>query len=499
MRSFVEILRRQALLVAVTTLVTVGVALAAASARTSRYEGRAEIVVQAPASKTRATAAANLSRPSQDSSRLVPNEIRVLTSEEVRAVAAKALGFSPTVTARQVGQSDVMEVAATAATPQRARAVARQFAAAYVEFRRAKASDDLLASSREVESALGQLSERIDHAAGPEKSTLEDQYRLFDDVQAQLQVDAASALDQARIVSPTAADASPITPGVTTIGPLAAVVGLVLGVDLALLFNFLDESIRTKGDLELACPGLVVLGTVPQGRDLAALVPGQDRSSPTAEAYRSVRTVLLAARRDPPIRMLQVTSPGPSEGKTTVVANLGMVLAAAGRYVVVVDADLRNPTLNERFGLPNDVGLTSIILGTVPLSIALQRVPDQPRLGVLASGPPAPGQAELLSSSRVAGVLEGVGHYADIVLIDSGPVLGVVDAIVVSRLVDSTVLVSMSGRTKRRDVTRAVEQLLQVKAPLMGVILTGTRNNLDRATTSGRQGLIGPSLDPATP
>lgn len=470
MRSYLAVLRRQAPVVVVAVLVTVGVALAASLTRAPLYEGRAEIVVQVPAPEARTATGSR--QPSLNSSRLVPTEIRVLTSLEVRALATRTLGFSPRVTARQVGQTDVMELMATAATPQRARAIVRQYAAAYVDFRRAGATRDLLASSQVVEAELGRLRDRIDHAGGSEKTTLEAQYGLFGDVQVRLQVDAASALDPARLVTPTSGEISEVGPAVGAVGAWAGVVGLVLGLDLVLLFDFLDESVRSRVDLERAGNGLPVLGVIPGSRDVATLASRRLGSSPAAEAYRSLQTVLVAPQGGPPIRLLQITSAGPGEGRTTTVANLGLALAEAGMNVTLVDADLRRPGLHELFGLTNDAGLTSVAPGITPPSAALQKVTGQARLRVLTSGPPTPDLEELLSS-RLEAVLESLVEGADIVLVDSPAVLAVGDALALSAMVDSVVLVAMSGSTNRHDVTRAVEHLLQVGAPLRGVVLNG--------------------------
>lgn len=477
MRAYLPVLRRHGPLIGVATIVTVGVALAASFARAPLYKGRVEVVVQAPAS-TLAVAPGHHG-PFLDSSRLVPTEIRVLTSQEVSARASRTLGFSTTVTARQVGQTDVMEVTATAATRERAQAAAQQYAAAYVDFRRTAAARDLRSSSGEVEAELRGLEQRIDISAGAERSALENQYALFAHVQAQLQVDAAGSLDRARLVSPTSGGSTRVGPGVATVAVWAAVVGLVLGVDSALLFHVLDETVTNRADLRRASGGLAVLGAIPESREATTLASTRSRGSPTAEGYRALQAVLLAAGRTPPIRTLQITSPGPGEGKTTTVANLGLALAEAGRDVVLVDADLRRPALHERFGLANDIGLTSVVVGSVPVSAALQPVPGQARLRVLASGILILTPGQLMSSRRVVAIFESLRHMADVVIIDTPPVLSAADALVVSRLVDSTVVVASSGRTKRRDVARALEELRKVEAPVVGLVLNGGERDLD--------------------
>ncbi len=194
--------------------------------------------------------------------------------------------------------------------------------------------------------------------------------------------------------------------------------------------------------------------------------------SPATEAYRTLRTAVQFLPLDG-VTMIQVTSPTAGDGKTTTLANLGVALARAGQQVALVCCDLRRPKLHEFFGMTNDVGFTSVLLGKVPLSAALQQVPDQDRLYVLASGPLPPNPSELLSSRRAREVLASLRAEAEVVLIDSPPVLPVSDAMIIAGLVDVTLIVCAADRTSTRDVTRAVEQLRQVEAPLVGAILNG--------------------------
>src|SRR5207249_10429878 len=128
---------------------------------------------------------------------------------------------------------------------------------------------------------------------------------------------------------------------------------------------------------------------------------------------------------DQTLKTVQVTSPSPGEGKTTTLANLGVVLSRAGQNVILVCCDLRRPRIHEFFGLSNEVGFTSVLLGDTPLSAALRKVPDEERLMVLASGPEPPNPSELLSGTRAVEVFTALQGMADIVLIDSPPVLPV--------------------------------------------------------------------------
>jgi len=226
-RSTFAAVQRQAVLVVVATLVTGVVAWAVAAARSPLYEARVELVLQPPAADT-----------------VVPTEVQVASSQEVRALAAKALGPSPRVTARPIPGSNAILLTARAGSPHEAQAAAKGFADAYAGYRRTGAGADLQASEAEVAAELARLQGRIDRATGAERAALQEQYQVFAGVQAQLEVDAASVQDRVRVVSPVAA-VSNVRMAPATVAGWGAVVGLVLGVDLALIFDALDAERET--------------------------------------------------------------------------------------------------------------------------------------------------------------------------------------------------------------------------------------------------------------
>jgi non-specific protein-tyrosine kinase len=187
----------------------------------------------------------------------------------------------------------------------------------------------------------------------------------------------------------------------------------------------------------------------------------------------SLRTSLQFLGLDRPLKIIQITSASAGEGKTTTIANLGVVLARAGQRVVIVSCDLRVPRVHLFFDQSNEVGFTSVLLGQCPLSAAIQPVAGQPGLVVLPSGPPPPNPAELLSTPRASEVLRSIASNCDVVLVDSPPTLPVADARVLSRAVDATLVVARAGKTSRRSLGRAIEVLREVGAPLVGTVLNG--------------------------
>ena len=194
-------------------------------------------------------------------------------------------------------------------------------------------------------------------------------------------------------------------------------------------------------------------------------------TSPAAESYRSLRTSLQFARQERQLRSILVTSPGVGEGKTSTLANLGVVFAQAGERVVLVSCDLRRPRIGAFFGLDEQVGLTCVLLGQQTLEEALLPVPGFDRLSLLPAGPVPPNPAELLGSARARDIFALFRDQFDLVLIDSPPVLPVTDAAILSRYADATLMLAAAGQTRRADLHRAVEKLDQVGTAILGIVL----------------------------
>jgi non-specific protein-tyrosine kinase len=205
------------------------------------------------------------------------------------------------------------------------------------------------------------------------------------------------------------------------------------------------------------------------------LVTLSEPRSPVSEAYRTLRTNLDFAGLDRPLKTVAVTSAGVGEGKTTTLANLAVVSAQAGRRVIVVDADLRRPTLHEILSLPNDAGLTTMLMDEAALaSPPLQRTAVD-GLWALTSGPLPPNPAELMGSRRMAELIAALAERADQVFFDTPPVVAVTDAAVLATKVDGVVLVISAGKTRRDYARSAVQRLERINARLVGTILTNVQ------------------------
>lgn len=253
-----------------------------------------------------------------------------------------------------------------------------------------------------------------------------------------------------------------------------------LAVILAFILESLDTSLSSVAEIE-EISGLPSLALIPKARrptDTTLQTPTQrnlqvltNSKSQFAEAFRALRTSLLlsVAGREPQVILL--TSATPSEGKTTASLNLAAVLAQRDVRVLLIDADLRRPTVHHRFGLNGKVGLTSVLTGSVGLMDAVQNIGDLPSLDVLASGPIPPFPTEMLSSDTMRQLLEEArGIYTHVVM-DSPPLLSVTDSVVLAREADAVVLIVRHGKSTKHAVRRARDLLLRAGAKLAGIAL----------------------------
>ncbi len=200
------------------------------------------------------------------------------------------------------------------------------------------------------------------------------------------------------------------------------------------------------------------------------LITLTDPRSPISEAYRSLRTNLSFYSLDNPLRSLVVTSPAKAEGKSTTIANLAVTMAQSGRKTILVDCDLRRPSLHALFDLRAEPGLTNVILHD-DAALPLQETGVE-NLWLLASGPKPPNPADLLGSKKIDQLLAKLNEMADIILFDAPPVIAVTDAAVLGAKVDGVLLVINAGHTRRDHAERAKELLEKAKVRIIGATLT---------------------------
>lgn len=280
-------------------------------------------------------------------------------------------------------------------------------------------------------------------------------------------------LTNVRIVERAETPRAPILPNRTRNYQIALLIGLGLGIGLTLLFENFDNTLRTPEDVKAM--NLPFLGMIPAVAPAAGTTTARPAAlrypeGPVAEAYRVVRTNLLFSSVAEGGRALIVTSSNPGEGKTTTTANLAISLAANGAKVLVVDADLRRPTLHQHFAISKTPGLSDVIVGKRQISEAIQSVRGK-ALHVLPCGYIPPNPAELLGSTVMRDIVRALKTRYDWVLIDTPPVLAMADTPVLCPFVDGVVLVVASEASHRPAVQRAIDQLSSVGGTVIGAVL----------------------------
>jgi len=289
-------------------------------------------------------------------------------------------------------------------------------------------------------------------------------------------------VDQARV--PT----DPAEPNVPRNLAFALALGFSTGIGLAFLLEGMDNTVRTPEQAQIIS-GLPSLGMIPFGskggldgegrqhlsvaasREAVELVTQSRPQSQMAEAYRALRTSLLLTSSGGPPKVILVTSALPQEGKSTTSINTAIVLAQKGARVLLVDADLRRPSIHKSFGLGPRVGLSNVLTGNTTMQLATVRSPILPSLFILPAGTPPPNPAELLASSNMGEVLTELLQEYDHIVIDTPPTLSVTDAVIMSTRADAVVLVIRSGQTTKQALRRARDLLTQVNARVSGVLL----------------------------
>ena len=251
---------------------------------------------------------------------------------------------------------------------------------------------------------------------------------------------------------------------------IGMLVGLVLGVAVALAMELMDDTIKTPEDMEQHLR-LALLGVVPNLRKGNVAEAMADPRSALSESYRSVRTALQFSTDHGVPRVLLVTSASAAEGKSTTALSLARNFAQLGKRVLLVEADLRNPSLHRELGVRAEQGLSSLLAGAAEISQVVHDT-DEPNLQVILAGPLPPNPAELLSGSRLVSMLTTAAEKYDQVIIDGPPVLGIADAPILSNVVSGTLLVVNAGKTRIKTAQAAIKRLVAARAHIIGGVLT---------------------------
>jgi capsular exopolysaccharide synthesis family protein len=251
---------------------------------------------------------------------------------------------------------------------------------------------------------------------------------------------------------------------------LGFILALALAVLSAALAEYFDDAIKSPADLERRCR-ITPLAIIPRFEDNASrLVTLDSHRSHASEAFRTLRSSLKFAGLGKPLKTILITSPEPSEGKSTVCANLAVAFAQAGQKTLVIDSDLRRPRIHELFGLDRDIGLTTLLVGEASMEEVIRETAVD-NLYAITCGPIPPNPAELLESVRMREVLEELKQKFDIIIVDSPLVMGMADAVILSSICDGTLIVARYNSTSRSALNQAKKLMENVKANILGAIL----------------------------
>jgi capsular exopolysaccharide synthesis family protein len=361
-------------------------------------------------------------------------------------------------------------------------------AAAESEYRTALAKEARLAASLEAVKREAQETNRKSIEHGALKREVETNRQLYQDLLTktkQTGLETELKTTNIRVVEKAETPRGPVSPNRMRNYQVALILGLLVGVGLALGFEHLDNTFKSPEDVKehLQVP---FLGMVPdvEAKTASGASRGPNASqvlrspnSAVADAYRVLRTNLIFSSAEATGRVLVVTSASPGEGKTTTLANLAAALAQNGAKVLAVDGDLRRPTLNQHFGLQKTPGLSDLIVGKAAASQAIQSTRID-GLQMIPCGYLPPNPAELLGSPMMKQVMEALRAHYDWVLVDAPPLLAMADAAVLASLAEGVVMVIAAEQATKPAVVRAIEQVRSVGGKITGVVLN--RVNLAR-------------------
>lgn len=504
LRAYLGVLRRRWRWIAASVILVVALALAVSFQQSATYQATAEVLIRQRS--TESLFNEEQLRVPADAARLINNEVELIESGTVRDLVAVTYDGALDVDDISAGPasdtSDAVRISATGGDPDAVAELVNLYTETYIEFSRTQRVDDLLAAGAEIQAQVDDLQVEINEVSAPlaeldaeiaadpenealsdrrdslaasvaaETTTLGGQQDFYEQQMENLEL-TAGIVQSGGVQLLTAAEppADPISPKPVRNAALALVLGGLLGVFLAFVRDRLDDTIRSPEDLDRVAPGVLpTIGLIPALDDARpGLIVETDPKSPTAEAYRTLRTAVRFAGIDRKMKVIQVTSSNLGEGKTTTVANLAVALAQAGQRVAIVCCDLRRPRVHELFGEDISPGFTDVLLGEVVLADALRSV--RPNLYLLAAGSRPPNPSELLGSARAESVLAALAAECDYLVVDSTPILPVTDGLVVAHLADATLVVVSARTTTRQQIRQTMTLLGQTDASVIGFVL----------------------------
>jgi capsular exopolysaccharide synthesis family protein len=426
---------------------------------------------------------------------LAQTYVKIAQRPSIKESTKQALGMDwlPEYTVRVVPDSQLIEINVTDVDAQRAYAVAtelinqlillspggqeRQQREVFIQEQLRKLEQSL----RDTESEIARKQSDLSSALGSRQiRQFEDQISALETKQATLQstyIELLANTEQGSTNTINVLDApvvplQPVSDRWYLYVLIAGIIGAAVAMAGAYLLEFLDDRLVDIEQIQQVT-GLATLGTLPAAKIAAdqSLIMLENPHSTDAEAFRVLRTNLLFASVDHKLSTLLITSPTPAEGKSFISSNLAVAFAQTGKRVILVDADLRKPTVHRIFGLVNNVGVTSALVSDVGAVDAALQATAIPELRVMTSGPLPPNPSELLSSHKMQDLLQQIQAHCDLVVIDSPPVLVVSDTAVLASHADGVLLAFTHDKLRRDPARNTIGALRQVKARILGVVL----------------------------
>jgi Mrp family chromosome partitioning ATPase/capsular polysaccharide biosynthesis protein len=498
--DYLKVVRARWWVIVLCVAVVLGAAIYSSANKTPLYKATAKIVRQQGSLEAALFGTSFLQY--QDPVRLTQTAAGLVTVEEVAVLVKKDLGsslspseLSAMVTGTPDSKSDVISITAVSTSAQGAADVANAFARDFIVYRQTTDKSLLEVARQVLEKQIASMN-AADTASARGTALVQRLEELS--IIEQIQTGGFSVSEKAK------APESPFSPQPLRNAVLALVVGLVLGLGLAFLLEYLDRRVKDEPTLEklLGAPVLAsvpLIGTGRRGRRTPRSdvpIGFTDKRSPLIESFRTLRSNLQYFGVDSQLRTIMVTSALPREGKSTVSINLGLSLALSGARVIVLEADLRRPMLHNYLKLGNEVGISNALAGTHTFAEAMQlvRVDDfmpedarrrlpagaedlllQKNLYCITSGPLPPNPSELMGSGKMLDLLRSATETADYVIVDTPPVLLASDAVTLSTHVDAVLLTARLYSTTRDEAAAAREALERVGARVIGAVAFGGR------------------------
>jgi succinoglycan biosynthesis transport protein ExoP len=466
-----------------------GVAYYTSSQQTPVYQSSTLVMINAAPSAASATYGSVVT-----SQQLVETYAQILITHPVLDGVKQQLGLteldSKSIQVDPLQNTQLLTVTVQDTDPQRAAAIANSLVSVFASQVQADQSARYTDSQNNLEVQMAAMQQQIQTtttslnmlAETPENlvtrsslqvnlTQLQNSYSYLLQSYSQLRLAIAQSTSTVVQKDPAVPDLVPVKPQPVRSAILAAVVGLLLAGGVIFLIEFLDDTIRDPQEITRKW-GVPVLGIItrfkPNGGPLITV--NQPRA-PVSEAFRSLRTSLEFAAVDSPLRSILITSPSPQDGKTTVAANLACVIAQAKHTVILLDADLRRPQIHKQFQLMNRLGLSNkLVQPKDQLSGSIQNT-GLPTLKVITSGSLPPDPSELLGSAKMEEMMSSLVDQFDFLILDTPPVMMVTDAIVLASRVNGVILVVKPSVTRRTELHHVIDQLKQVNARLLGVVL----------------------------